>query len=951
MRGLLAKILGDVNQRELKKITPLVEQINAQEERLQALSDGELRAKTDEFRVRLEQALQEARGRMVDLRRELAAEVDAEYCRELGRDLQEAEKELFAAERAALNELLPEAFAVVREASRRTLGMRHFDVQLIGGVVLHQGRIAEMKTGEGKTLAATLPAYLNALLGRGVHIVTVNDYLAKRDSEWMGPVYLFLGLSVGLIAHGLEPDQRRAAYAADITYGTNNEFGFDYLRDNMVIYREQLSQRELYYAIVDEVDSILVDEARTPLIISGQMKDDKKEEDYLRFDGAARTLKKERHYTVDEKARTVELTEDGQREVERLLGEKNLYGEESIAESEVHDLLGGARLELSQVKRKKMENALRSHALMQRDRDYVVKDGEVIIVDEFTGRLMFGRRYSDGLHQAIEAKERVKVAKESMTLASITFQNYFRMYKKLSGMTGTAATEEEEFQKIYGMDVVVIPTHKPMIRRDLPDAVYKTERGKFGAVVEDIAKRNATGQPLLVGTISIEKSEELSRLLQKRGIRHEVLNAKHHEKEANIIAQAGRLGAVTIATNMAGRGTDILLGGNHVVLAEREFSGKYGMLPDIFWSRQDVGDNAKEEARHFFTGTLPKYQEITRTEKEKVIGLGGLHILGTERHEARRIDNQLRGRSGRQGDPGSSQFYLSMEDDLMRLFGGDNILGIMERLGLEEDVPIDHPLIGRAIETAQKKVEARNFDLRKHVLEYDNVVNEQREIIYSQRRRVLGGENLREQVLGWIAELVAESLALHAGEKVYDDEWDLSGLLHYAESLFLPLKRFTMADLQSKSREELREMLLAAALDFYREREQQLGLELMREVERVILLSVVDSKWMYHIDAMDDLRQGVGLRAYGQRDPLVEYKYEAYEMFQEMVNSIKKDVVRELLHRRIMVEPRRQTVAVVDEMPRSSRTAADGAARSAKVGRNEPCSCGSGKKYKKCCGK
>jgi preprotein translocase subunit SecA len=951
MRGLIARIIGDVNQRELKKIMPLVTEINALEERVQSLSDGELRAKTDEFRKSLERVLAEPRGRVADMRREMDTEADAEYCRELARDLREAEKGLVDAERAALSELLPEAFAVVREAARRTLGMRHFDVQLVGGMVLHQGRIAEMKTGEGKTLAATLPAYLNALLGRGVHIVTVNDYLAQRDSEWMGPIYQFLGMSVGLIVHGLDPAQRRAAYAADITYGTNNEFGFDYLRDNMVLYREQLSQRELYYAIVDEVDSILIDEARTPLIISGQMKEDKQDDGYLRFDQAARTLKRERHFKVDEKARIVELTEDGQREVERLLGEKKLYGEESIAESDVQDLLGGRSLEMAQIKRKKVENALRAHSLMQRDRDYVVKDGEVIIVDEFTGRLMYGRRYSDGLHQAIEAKERVKVAKESMTLASVTFQNYFRMYKKLAGMTGTAATEEEEFQKIYGMDVVVIPTHKPMIRRDLPDAVYKTERGKFRAVVEDIARRNAAGQPLLVGTISIEKSEELSRLLQKRGIRHQVLNAKHHEKEAAIIAQAGRLGAVTIATNMAGRGTDILLGGNHVVLAEDEFRARYGQTPEDYGARHDVTEKDREEAKLFYREALKKYQEITTAEKGKVVSLGGLHILGTERHEARRIDNQLRGRSGRQGDPGSSQFYLAMEDDLMRLFGGDNIRGLMERIGLEEDMSIDHPLVGRAIETAQKKVEARNFDVRKHVLEYDDVINEQREVIYRQRRRVLDGENLREQVLDWIGELVGESVAQFAGEKVYDDEWDLPGLLHYGESTFLPQKRLKTGDLQGKSREELRQVLLEAALDFYSEREKQLGQELMREVERVILLGVVDSKWMHHIDAMDDLRQGVGLRAYGQRDPLVEYKYEAYEMFQEMVRSIKADVVRDLLYRRIMVEPRRQTVAVVDETPPSGGTAVHGPARSVKVGRNDPCPCGSGRKHKKCCGK
>jgi preprotein translocase subunit SecA len=843
MRGLIAKIIGDVNKREIKKISSIITEINEWEERIASLSDDGLRNKTDEFKKRLNAG-------------------------------------------ATVDEILPEAFAVVREAARRVLGMRHFDMQLLGGIVLHQGRIAEMKTGEGKTLVATLPAYLNTLTGRGVHIITVNDYLARRDSEWMGPVYRFLGLTVDVIIHGLDSLQRQQAYATDITYGTNNEFGFDYLRDNMVLYKKEMVQRELNYAIVDEVDSILIDEARTPLIISGQA--EQATDDYEKFAAMVPRLKRDTDYTVDEKAHAVELTEAGQVRAEKLIEEtyqvKNIFDNEADSAERVKHLITH------------LNQALKAHGLMKRDKDYVVKDGEVIIVDEFTGRLMFGRRYSDGLHQAIEAKEKVKVAKESMTLATITFQNYFRMYTKLAGMTGTAATEEEEFQKIYGMDVIVIPTNKPMIRYDLPDVVYKTERGKFRAVTEDIVQRHATGQPLLVGTISIEKSEELSRVLQKKGIRHEVLNAKHHEREAEIISQAGQCGAVTIATNMAGRGTDIVLG-------------------------------------------------------EGVTDLGGLHILGTERHEARRIDNQLRGRSGRQGDPGSSQFYISLEDDLMRLFGGDNIIGIMEKIGLEEDMPIDHPLISRAIETAQKRVEARNFDIRKHLLEYDNVINEQREVIYCQRRRVLEGENVREQVTGWFPEFVDTALSHYAGEKVYQDEWDLKALLQYAENLFLPPKKIQMKSLDGKSREELREFLLDTALEYYEEREKELGTEVMREVERSFLLRAVDRKWMFHIDAMDELRQGIGLRAYGQRDPLVEYKHEAYEMFNEMVASLKEDAIGDILFRKIMVVPQRQAVAVAHETPPSDGTAVHGPARSAKVGRNDPCPCGSGIKYKKCCGK
>lgn len=949
MRGLIARIIGDVNQRELKKVKHLVDKINSLEESFQGLSDELLRSKTAEFKDRLNNALAEER-RLADELRSSAAEADGADRRELA----EAEKKLFQAEQAALLEILPEAFAAVREASRRVLGMRHFDVQLLGGIILHQGRIAEMKTGEGKTLVATLPAYLNALAGRGVHIVTVNDYLASRDKEWMGPVYEFLGLSVGLIVHGLDPSERHESYAADITYGTNNEFGFDYLRDNMVLYKENLAQRPLNYAIVDEVDSILIDEARTPLIISGQMKDDEKQhDDYARIDSAVRRLKPEKHYNVDEKAHTVVLTEEGENEVEMLLAERNLYGEEDIIYEDVEEekTQDSREAERRNIIKKKVENAVRAYGLMKRDRDYVVKDGQIIIVDEFTGRLMYGRRYSDGLHQAIEAKEKVKVAKESMTLASITFQNYFRMYRKLSGMTGTASTEEAEFQNIYGIDVVEIPTNKPMIRQDLSDVVYKTELGKFRAVVEDIARRHATGQPLLVGTISIEKSEELSRMLQKKGIRHEVLNAKHHEREAKIIAQAGRLAAVTIATNMAGRGTDILLGGNHESLAEDEFRAEFGCVCEEYFDKPDVDADAKDKAEKRLEQLRDKYRQQTKNERENVVNAGGLHIIGTERHESRRIDNQLRGRSGRQGDPGSSQFFISLEDDLMRLFGGDNIFNIMEKMGLDEDTPIDHPLITRAIETAQKKVESRNFDIRKHILEYDNVMNEQREVIYNQRRRVLEGENLRDTVMEWLPELVEHGLSIHASEKIYEDEWDLQSLLEWAESIFLTPRKYQAADLAGKSRTELADLLLYEAVASYNGREDKIGAETLRELERVIILRTVDQKWMNHIDAMDELRQGVGLRAYGQRDPLVEYKYEAYEIFHEMIRSIKEESVALLYRVQVISPPKRQAVAVANETPPSDGTAVHGPARSEKIGRNDPCPCGSGKKYKKCCGK
>ncbi|MBF7081637.1 preprotein translocase subunit SecA [Desulfallas sp. Bu1-1] len=863
----------DDNSKEIKRLQKIVDRVNALEPEISALSDAELQAKTPEFKGRLE------RG-------------------------------------ATLDDILPEAFAVVRETSKRVLGMRHFDVQLMGGIVLHQGRIAEMRTGEGKTLVATLPVYLNALEGRGVHVVTVNDYLARRDSEWMGRIYKFLGLSVGLIVHGLDWNERKHAYRCDVTYGTNNEFGFDYLRDNMALRPEQLVQRELNYAIVDEVDSILIDEARTPLIISGQA--DKATDHYYTFARLVPKLKRDTDYTVDEKAHTVVLTEEGVARVEQMLGVQNLFDD--------------VNMELTH----HLNQALKAHALMKRDRDYVVKDGQVIIVDEFTGRLMFGRRYSDGLHQAIEAKEGVRIERESQTLATITFQNYFRMFKKLAGMTGTAETEEEEFRKIYNLDVVVIPTNKPMIRKDLPDVVYKTEQAKFRAVVEEIAARHATGQPVLVGTISIEKSEILSEMLRKRGIPHQVLNAKYHEKEAEIVAQAGRLGAVTIATNMAGRGTDILLGGNPEFLAQAELRGRDDYDPD---------DPA---CAGMYRRTLEKYRRQCEEEHRKVVELGGLHIIGTERHESRRIDNQLRGRAGRQGDPGSSQFFSSLEDDLMRLFGSDNIAGIMDKLGLEEDVPIEHSLITRSLESAQKRVESRNFSIRKHVLQYDDVMNQQREIIYGQRMKVLLEENLKDVVLQMINDVVARSVDIYAPEGVIPEEWDLEGLLTYADQLYLPGHGLVPGDLEDMGREAIKEFLAEKSVAAYEAREAELGAGLLRELERMVLLRIVDEKWMDHLDAMDQLREGIGLRAYGQKDPLIEYKFESYQMFQNMVDAIQDDVVRYVFRVNVVQAPReRQTVEnkYREEGPQRP------VRRENKVGRNDPCPCGSGKKYKKCCGK
>ena len=824
--------LFDDNAREIRKYQKRVDVINKLEPEIQALSDDDLRGKTAEFKERLE------RGENLD-------------------------------------SLLPEAFAVVREAGLRVIGQRHYDVQLIGGMVLHDGRIAEMRTGEGKTLVATLPSYLNALTGQGVHIVTVNDYLARRDSEWMGQIHRFLGLSVGLVVHGLNYGERQLSYASDITYGTNNEFGFDYLRDNMVTRPEGLVQRELNYAIVDEVDSILIDEARTPLIISGEA--DKPTELYFRVAMVIPRLKAEEDYKVIEKEKVVTLTEQGVSRVESMLGVDNLY--EDIHTELAHHV----------------NQALKAYTLFKRDRDYVVKDGEVIIVDEFTGRLMIGRRYSEGLHQAIEAKEGVKIEKESQTLATITFQNYFRMYKKLSGMTGTAMTEEPEFRKIYKLDVVEIPTNKPMIRKDLSDVIYRTEQGKFLAVVESIIERHAQGQPLLVGTVSVEKSEYLSDLLGRRGVPHQVLNAKYHEKEAQIVAQAGQLGTVTIATNMAGRGTDIILG-------------------------------------------------------EGVADLGGLHIIGTERHESRRIDNQLRGRAARQGDPGSTQFFISLEDDLMRMFGAENIMGIMDKLGMDDTTPIASRMISRSIETAQRRVENRNFDIRKHVLDYDDVMNQQREVIYAQRRAVLMGENLRENIMDMLEKAVKDTVAMFSGESVFPEEWDLASFADYIEGYFLPGTHLEPEKFDRLSKEEVEEMLFDQAKAFYESREEQYGADLMREIERAVMLQVVDSKWMDHLDAMDMLREGIGLRAYGQKDPLVEYRREGFEMFQAMIDSIQEDIIRYVMRVTPQVrvelpeEPKNVTENLYNDEPSAPVHTGE------QIGRNELCPCGSGKKYKKCCG-
>jgi preprotein translocase subunit SecA len=840
--GFLKRFLGDNNDKEIARMQKTVDKINAMEAGLQNLTDSTLASHTDKFKERL------AAGE-------------------------------------TLEDILPEAFAVCREASRRVLGMRHFDVQLIGGMCLHEGKIAEMKTGEGKTLVATLPVYLNALVGKGVHMVTVNEYLARRDSEWMGHLYKFLGLSVGLIEHDLDFPARKHAYSCDVTFGTNNEYGFDYLRDNMVISPDQMVQRDLHFAIVDEVDSILIDEARTPLIISGPGA--KSTEVYGRMAQAVATLREGEDYTVDEKQKTVAPSDESVHKIEKMLGVKNLYAPENIEYSHCFNA------------------ALRAKAIMHRDRDYVVRDGEVIIVDEFTGRLMFGRRYSDGLHQAIEAKEGVKIQRESQTLATITFQNYFRMYKKLSGMTGTAKTEEDEFLKIYKLPVVVVPTNKPVIRTDEPDLIYKTKRAKYNAVANAVDELHATGRPILIGTTSITQSEELSGLLKKRKVPHNVLNAKYHEQEAEIIKDAGQLGAVTIATNMAGRGTDIILG-------------------------------------------------------DGVAELGGLAIIGTERHESRRIDNQLRGRAGRQGDPGSSRFYLSLEDDLMRLFAADRIAKVMDKLGMEEDEPIEHSIVTSSIEHAQKKVEARNFDMRKNVLEYDDVMNQQREVIYAQRRKVLKGEELRESIMYMIKEIIKSEMNQYANEKLYPEEWTLDGLIEDAESIYAPKGSLKKEELEAMSRDELGEALVKIAEDNYAAREAEFTPGVMRELEKVIMLRVVDNKWMEHLDHMDMLRQGINLRAYGQRNPLVEYKIEGYNMFEEMIHQIQTDIAKLMYRVSVVTEERQQVedrLATAqashggDVEDAEAKPVKKAPVRAEHIGRNDPCPCGSGKKYKNCCGK
>ena len=906
------------SEKEVKRLKPIVEKINNFEPEIQKLTDEELKAKTAEFKEQL------ANGKPLD-------------------------------------DILPEAFAVVREASKRVLGMRHFDVQLIGGIILHQGRIAEMKTGEGKTLVATLPVYLNALTGKGVHVITVNDYLAKRDSEWMGKVYRFLGLSVGLVIAGMQPEAKRIAYHSDVTYGTNNEFGFDYLRDNMVIYKEQLVQRELNYAIVDEIDSILIDEARTPLIISGRgtqssdlykkadnfvrkltpkviveenVKDEEQAEDNEKYD-----------YIVDLKAKSASLTQKGIKKAEQEFGLENFN---DIENSEiVHNV----------------NQALRAHGIMKKDIDYIVKDGEVLIVDEFTGRIMYGRRYNNGLHQAIEAKEHVKIADESKTLATITFQNYFRMYNKLSGMTGTAMTEEEEFEEIYNLDVIEIPTNKPMIRNDHHDIIYKNEAAKFRAVINDIKESHEKGQPVLVGTVSIEKSEKLSNILKKEGIKHEVLNAKFHEKEAQIIAQAGKYGAVTIATNMAGRGTDIMLGGNSEYLAKQEMR-KQKYTEEQIEQATAFNETKDEEilnARKKFKELEEKFSKEIKDEKEKVLQSGGLKIIGTERHESRRIDNQLRGRSGRQGDPGESRFYISLDDDLMKIFGGDAITRVYNTLGADENMPLESKILSNAVESAQKKVESRNFSIRKNVLQYDDVMNIQRTTIYEQRRKVLNGENLKDYVLNMIDSL-AEGLVQEHLANI--DNASVEALLQDVKVIY------GISDLDSVKDSRLRpekiaEEIIEKAHKIYEEKEQVIGENNMRELERVITLKIVDERWMDHIEAMDELKDGIGLRAYGQKDPVVQYRIEGADMFDQMNLDIQTDVVKFLMNARKREQKLQRTSSVKitgegfentiknmeGQVPKQSSTNHTVVNTTPKVGRNDPCPCGSGKKYKNCCGK
>ena len=905
--GLIEKIFGNYSQKELKRIDPLVKKVLALEDTYRNMSEEELRSQTAVLKERL------ANGETLD-------------------------------------DILPEAFAACREACDRVLDMRPYPVQIIGGIILHQGRIAEMKTGEGKTLVETLPAYLNALSGKGVHIVTVNDYLAKRDSEWMGKVFSYMGLSVGLVIHGVENDDRREAYASDITYGTNNEFGFDYLRDNMVTYKENRVQRGFNYAIVDEVDSILIDEARTPLIISGR--GDKSTDLYQKADRFVRTLtaiKVKEHddkeetddvnadYIIDEKANTATLTPRGAEKAEKYFNVENINDADNM--TLLHHI----------------NQAIKAHGVMKRDVDYVVKDGEVIIVDEFTGRLMLGRRYNDGLHQAIEAKEGVTVARENRTLATITFQNYFRMYHKLSGMTGPAMTEADEFREISGLDVVEIPTNKPVIREDMPDVVYKTEAAKFRAVIDEIVDAHAKNQPVLVGTISIEKSEVLSNMLKKRGIPHNVLNAKHHDREAEIVAQAGMPGAVTIATNMAGRGTDIMLGGNAEFLAKAEMR-KQGYDEEMINAATAYFETGAEDilaARALYRELYKKFKEEIAPKAEEVRNAGGLYIIGTERHESRRIDNQLRGRAGRQGDPGKTRFYVSLEDDLMRLFGGERLQSLMTTLKIDEDMPIDAKLISSSIESAQRKVEGRNFEMRKNVLKFDDVMNKQREIIYGQRSKVLEGEDLKSEIAKMRAESVEKTADIYLAADEDKENWNLNGLRDYYSGWLLTDGdlRFDKDEFEKLKKEDVVRIIRDRMEERYAAREKEFGEETMRELERVALLRNVDLKWMDHIDDMSDLKQGIYLRGYGQHDPVVEYRIEGFEMFDSMIEAIREDTVKMLLTVRLRAEePKREQVAVPMESG-GDGTAPQRPAAKKKVGRNDPCPCGSGKKYKHCCGR
>ncbi len=908
MKKIFEKIMGSYSDRELKRIIPIVDEIESHEERMKSLDDSGLRALTDVYKKRI-------------------------------------------ADGEDLNDILPEAFATVREAARRVLGQRAFRTQLIGGIVIHQGRIAEMKTGEGKTLAATLPLYLNGLTGKGAHLVTVNDYLASYQGEMMGKVYDFLGLTTGIIIHGITNEQRRAAYQCDITYGTNNEFGFDYLRDNMVIYKKNMVQRGHIFAIVDEVDSILIDEARTPLIISGP--GEKSTDLYEKANSFARSLskkvfaetddKKEEEdydvdYIVDEKAGSATLTDKGLARAERHFGVTGLSDPENM--TLMHHI----------------NQALKAHGTMKREKEYVVKNNEVIIIDEFTGRMMYGRRYSNGLHQAIEAKEGVNVERESKTLATITFQNYFRMYEKLSGMTGTALTEEEEFREIYGLDVIVIPTNRPMVREDAPDAVYKTVKGKFDAVLEEVREAHLKHQPVLIGTISIETSEFLSTILRRNGIKHEVLNAKYHEREAEIVAQAGRVGAVTIATNMAGRGTDIMLGGNPEFMALQRMR-KEGYEEHLLIQATGFNETSDTEiiaAREKFRGYEKELKDSIEQDKKTVIESGGLYIVGTERHESRRIDNQLRGRSGRQGDPGKSKFFISLEDDLMRLFGQDRLTGVVNALGLPEDVPIEHRMLSNAIESAQKKVEGRNFNIRKHVLQYDDVMNKQREVVYEQRQKVLDGENLKDIYIGMIKGIIDSTVSSYCIEEANSAKWDWFSLNSFFNTTFPSEKPISFSDSEKQglTPETFSELVYNTVIEKYEAKEEELGEKTMREAERVVLLRVVDEKWMDHIDAMDQLRQGIGLRAYGQRDPVVEYKFEGFEMFEEMNANIRISAVRMMMGIRVGKQEEIKPVQRQINLNTSHNSASALRQKKSvpKVGRNEPCPCGSGKKYKHCHG-